>query len=61
MVDGRGAFPEEFLKAKQYVLDHLANGEFRPTIGKRCSLSKIVEAHRYMESNAQIGKIIVTV
>jgi NADPH:quinone reductase-like Zn-dependent oxidoreductase len=53
--------PAAFPKAKQYVFDHLASGEFKPRIDKRFPLSKIVEAHRYMESNAQIGKVVVTV
>jgi NADPH:quinone reductase-like Zn-dependent oxidoreductase len=50
-----------FAKAKQYVFDHLASGDFQPRIDKTFPLSEIVEAHRYMESNAQIGKIVVTV
>lgn len=50
-----------FAKAKQYVFDHLATGEFKPRIDKTFKLDQIVEAHRYMESNAQIGKIVVTV
>src|ERR1700735_3768419 len=49
-----------FAKAKQYVFDHLALGAFRPLIAKRFSFAEIVEAHRYMESNAQVGKIVVT-
>ena len=53
--------PELFLKAKQYVYDHVASGEFVVRIDKTFPLSQIVEAHRYMESNAQIGKIVVTV
>ena len=53
--------PAAFPKAKQYVFDHLASGDFKPRIDKTFPLSKIVEAHRYMESNAQIGKIVVTV
>jgi NADPH:quinone reductase-like Zn-dependent oxidoreductase len=53
--------PAAFAKAKQYVFDHLASGDFKPRIDKTFPLSKIVEAHRYMESNAQIGKIVVTV
>jgi NADPH:quinone reductase-like Zn-dependent oxidoreductase len=53
--------PAAFSKAKQYVFDHLASGDFKPRIDKTFPLSKIVEAHRYMESNAQIGKIVVTV
>jgi NADPH:quinone reductase-like Zn-dependent oxidoreductase len=53
--------PAEFAKAKQYVFDRLASGAFKPRIDKTFPLSEIVEAHRYMESNAQIGKIVVTV
>jgi NADPH:quinone reductase-like Zn-dependent oxidoreductase len=53
--------PAEFAKAKQYTFDRLASGEFKPQIDKVFPLSEIVEAHRYMEKNAQIGKIVVTV
>jgi NADPH:quinone reductase-like Zn-dependent oxidoreductase len=53
--------PAAFAKAKQYVFDHLASGDFKPRIDRTFPLSEIVEAHRYMESNAQIGKIVVTV
>jgi NADPH:quinone reductase-like Zn-dependent oxidoreductase len=48
-----------FPKAKQYIFDHLASGAFKPLIDKRFQFNEIVEAHRYMESNAQIGKIVV--
>jgi NADPH:quinone reductase-like Zn-dependent oxidoreductase len=48
-----------FPKAKQYIFDHLASGTFRPLIDKTFRFAEIVEAHRYMESNAQIGKIVV--
>jgi NADPH:quinone reductase-like Zn-dependent oxidoreductase len=50
-----------FPKAKQYVFDRIAAGDFKPRIDRTFPLSQIVEAHRYMESNAQIGKIVVTV
>jgi NADPH:quinone reductase-like Zn-dependent oxidoreductase len=53
--------PAAFAKAKQYVFDRLVSGAFTPKIDKTFPLSQIVEAHRYMESNAQIGKIVVTV
>jgi NADPH:quinone reductase-like Zn-dependent oxidoreductase len=53
--------PEEFARAKQYIFDHLADGSFKPRIDKAFPLAEIAEAHRYMESNAQIGKIVVTV
>ena len=53
--------PAVFPKAKKYVFDHLASGAFKPRIDRTFPLAQIVEAHRYMESNAQIGKIVVTV
>jgi NADPH:quinone reductase-like Zn-dependent oxidoreductase len=48
-----------FPKAKQYIFDHLASGAFRPLIDKTFPFPEIVEARRCMESNAQIGKIVV--
>ena len=53
--------PEEYEKAKRYVFEHLVKGDFKPRIDKTFKLTEIVEAHRYMEANAQIGKIVVTV
>jgi NADPH:quinone reductase-like Zn-dependent oxidoreductase len=53
--------PAIFTQAKKYVFDHLAAGDFKPRIDKTFPLAQIVEAHRYMESNQQIGKIVVTV
>ena len=53
--------PEVFAKAKKYIFDHLESGVFKPKIDKVFPLTEIVEAHRYMQSNAQIGKIVVTV
>ena len=45
----------------QYVLDGLASGALAPKIAKTFTLDQIVEAHRYLEGNEQIGKILVTV
>jgi NADPH:quinone reductase-like Zn-dependent oxidoreductase len=53
--------PAASSKAKQYIFDHIVAGDFKPRIDKTFPLSQIVEAHRYMESNTQIGKIVVTV
>jgi NADPH:quinone reductase-like Zn-dependent oxidoreductase len=49
-----------FSTAKQYIFDHLATGAFKPLIDKTFRFAEIVDAHRYMESNAQVGKIVVT-
>ena len=50
-----------FPEAKRYVFDRLASGAFKPILDKAFPFKEIVAAHRYMESNAQIGKIVVTV
>jgi len=48
-------------QAEKYVLDHLESGEFKPRIARTFPLSEVAEAHRSMESNEQIGKIVVKV
>ena len=55
------ASAENFGKAKKYVYDRVAAGQFKPRIDKVFRFAEIAEAHRYMESNQQIGKIVVTV
>jgi NADPH:quinone reductase-like Zn-dependent oxidoreductase len=52
---------ERFAEAKRYIYDKLESGAFKPKIAKVFPLAEIVEAHRYMQSNAQVGKIVVTV
>ena len=54
--------PRRLEKAKKFITDGLASGKLKPVIAKTfAGLDSIVEAHRYLESNAQIGKIVVTV
>jgi len=48
-------------RAEQFVVDGLASGKLTPVIARVFTLDQIVEAHRYLESNQQIGKIVVTV
>lgn len=43
-----------------YVSGGLASGSLSPVIAKVFPLAQIVEAHRYLESNEQIGKVVVT-
>ncbi|MGH8259642.1 MAG: zinc-binding dehydrogenase [Steroidobacteraceae bacterium] len=38
----------------------LTEGHLKPVVAKTFALTEIVEAHRYLESNQQIGKIVVT-
>jgi NADPH:quinone reductase-like Zn-dependent oxidoreductase len=47
--------------AKKFVNNGLASGKLKPVIAKTFPLSEIVASHRYLESNQQIGKIVVTV
>ncbi|MBB5318826.1 zinc-dependent alcohol dehydrogenase family protein [Tunturibacter empetritectus] len=54
------ADPIKSQNARKYVFDNLVAGNFKPRIDKTFPFAQIVEAHRYMESNAQIGKIVVT-
>lgn len=44
----------------EYVGDRLASGRLRPVIDRCFAIDDIVEAHRYLESNVQLGKIVVT-
>jgi NADPH:quinone reductase-like Zn-dependent oxidoreductase len=55
------SIPDLKAKAEKYVFDHIEAGDFKPRIDRVFPLDQIVEAHRYMESNEQIGKIVVTV
>jgi NADPH:quinone reductase-like Zn-dependent oxidoreductase len=53
--------PARLEKAKAFVNAGLADGSLKPIIAKTFPLDQIVEAHRYLESNQQIGKVVVTV
>ena len=52
--------PERFARNRELILQGLASGHLRPVIAKTFPFSQIVAAHRYLESNQQIGKIVVT-
>jgi len=54
-------FPDRLARAKQFVLEGLQSGDFKPKIARTFAFDQIAEAHRYMESNQQVGKIVVTV
>jgi NADPH:quinone reductase-like Zn-dependent oxidoreductase len=53
--------PGRLERAKKFVNDGLADGSFKPLVARTFPLENIVEAHRYLESNQQVGKIVVTV
>jgi len=47
-------------RAKSFILDGITSGALKPIIDKVFPFDQIVEAHRYLESNQQFGKIVVT-
>lgn len=52
--------PDQFRRLHQFVTSGLAAGTLRPVVDRTFDIAEIVEAHRYMESNAHVGKIVVT-
>ena len=52
--------PQRFARFRDLILQGLAGGHLHPVVAKTFTLDDIVEAHRYLESNQQVGKIIVT-
>jgi NADPH:quinone reductase-like Zn-dependent oxidoreductase len=53
--------PDALSRAKKVIYDWLEGGHLSPVIAHTFPLDDIVEAHRFLESNTQLGKIIVTI
>lgn len=53
--------PEALEAGKKFVFEGLESGKLKPVIDRVFSLDEIVDAHRHMESNTQMGKIVVKV
>ena len=53
--------PEKRAACFAWVRERVASGALAAIIDRTFPLERIVEAHRYMESNRQTGKIVVTV
>jgi NADPH:quinone reductase-like Zn-dependent oxidoreductase len=51
---------DRFERAKNLILQGLKDGHLKPIIDRTFALRDIVAAHRYLESNQQVGKIVVT-
>ena len=52
--------PELREKAKAYIIERLENGTFKPQIAKTFPFAQSVEAYQYLESNEQVGKVVIT-
>jgi len=46
--------------ATKYIYDRLADGRLKPKIAKTFPFSRSAEAYRFLESNEQIGKVVIT-
>ena len=46
-------------RAKSFITKGLASGQLKPVIARAFRLDQIQEATRFLESNAQVGKIVV--
>ncbi|MEU5299393.1 zinc-dependent alcohol dehydrogenase family protein [Streptomyces noursei] len=53
--------PQRLRRGEAFVASGLRSGAFKPVVDRVFDLEEIVEAHRYMEAGAQVGKIVVRV
>ncbi|WP_426609245.1 zinc-dependent alcohol dehydrogenase family protein [Bradyrhizobium sp. McL0616] len=53
--------PARLARAKAFILDGLSDGALKPIIARTFPFEDIVAAHRFLESNTQVGKIVVTI
>lgn len=50
---------EKLAKAKEYIFNGLQKGLLKPIVDSIFPFEKMIDAHKYMESNQQKGKIVV--
>jgi NADPH:quinone reductase-like Zn-dependent oxidoreductase len=48
-------------RAKAFIINGLSSGQLKPVIARTFPFEQIQEATRFLESNAQIGKVVVNV
>ena len=53
--------PARLARAEAFIREGLRSGVLKPKIDRTFSFEQIVEAHRYLEGNPQLGKVVVTV
>jgi NADPH:quinone reductase-like Zn-dependent oxidoreductase len=52
--------PDLSRSGREYVFDRVADGRFTPKIDKIFPFADTVKAYQYLESNQQVGKIVIT-
>jgi NADPH:quinone reductase-like Zn-dependent oxidoreductase len=58
---GLAASTEKLERGLDYIFNKLRSGELKVIIAKTFPLEQYADAHRYLESNGQIGRMVVTV
>ena len=53
--------PQALETAKRYIVERLEDGRLRPKIARTFPLAQTVEAYRFLASNEQVGKVVITV
>jgi len=61
MVYGVHNSPERLARAFSHIYDTMLTKGIRPVIDREFPLAEYADAHRYLESNKQIGRVVVTV
>lgn len=51
---------DNLARAQGFIAQGIAAGTLRPHIDKTFALDKVIDAHRYLESNQQFGKVVLT-
>lgn len=49
--------PDRYTHVRELILRGLAEGQLKPIVDKVFPLDQVAEAHRYLESNRQVGKV----
>jgi NADPH:quinone reductase-like Zn-dependent oxidoreductase len=52
--------PKLLKTATQYIYDRLHDGRLKPKIAKTFPFAQSADAYKYLESNEQIGKVVIT-
>jgi NADPH:quinone reductase-like Zn-dependent oxidoreductase len=53
--------PKLLKTSAQYIFDRLQDGRLHPKIARTFPLAQSSDAYKYLESNEQIGKVVITV
>ena len=55
------ANPASLARAHAFLTDGVRSGHLKPQVDRIFDLEEVVEAHRYLESNQQFGKVVLRV